>query len=686
MRLKNTYRFSPVVSCGDLPWAEDLFHVPFDQIPRNKKERTKFVEEGGYLIDHDWWKKQYDRCINGYTVEDAIEPGGDAIRDGIDCIWKHNDCWLEDYDITIKDKSVHISGRYYFYLNFWWIYGLEQGGKVKKIIHPRFIDIDFLFDLRSQNMFRYECDSQELKGRQTGFSEKLAGMWLGYNYTFIPASVNLIVAGLQEDADHTMENTVRGLDMMINTQFYIERKRGGDSKDTIISVNGSQVRSQTAKDKPQTLSRYAPTFVLYEEVGKGKKGWSLEVEKFVRPSIHAEGIKTGYQIYIGTGGDVEEGVYDLEQRYFKPDYYNILSFKRRHTQEYNDSFGKVGAITPKWMFLITDKDGNSLRKESIAKLEKDAPTNDEDKYRYWSQHPVYDHHIFMTSSGGFFGKDIIMQLNKRKIELKNMSQLQIERRGRLEPIDPLNLFKGVRFVDDNDNSWITIIEEPEIDKDGKVYANLYKAGTDSYDRDEAETSASKGALTIRKMFRQGQDSPHFNTYVATIVERPKTSEGGAEKFYYHTVLACIYYGCRNNIEYGANNMRIFDYYMKNGFEVLLQDRPDIAFAGQIKKSVVSNRYGTDASLKHQGLAILKNTLTPDFIDRMFILAQVEAFSRFILDKDYNCDITMSAMEAEVLAKDEQMHVVFSISETMNNKRMGVRVFQKENGRILQKII
>jgi len=224
------------------------------------------------------------------------------------------------------------------------------------------------------------------------------------------------------------------------------------------------------------------------------------------------------------------------------------------------------------------------------------------------------------------------------------------------------------------------------DKDGKVFANLYKAGTDSYDRDEAETSASKGALTIRKMFRQGQDSPHFNTYVATIVERPKTSEGGAEKFYYHTVLACIYYGCRNNIEYGANNMRIFDYYMKNGFEVLLQDRPDIAFAGQIKKSVVSNRYGTDASLKHQGLAILKNTLTPDFIDRMFILAQVEAFSRFVIDKDYKCDITMSAMEAEVLAKDEQMHVVLSISETMNNKRMGVRVFQKENGRILQKII
>jgi len=1080
IKFKNSYRFSPVITMGDLPWDEDLFHVSFDQIPKNKKERTKFVEDGGYLIDHDWWKKQYDRCINGYTVEDAIEPGGDAIRDGIDCIWKHNDCWLEDYDITIKNRSVHISGRLYFYLNFWWIYGLEKNSKIKKIIRPRFIDVDYLVDLMGQNMFRYELDTQLLKGRQIGASEKLAGMWLGYNYTFLAASVNLIVAGEQKDADHTMENTIRGLDMLINTQFYLERKRGGDNQETIISVNGSQVRAQTAKDKPQTLSRYAPTFVLYEEIGKGKKKWSLDVEKYVLPSIHTEGKKTGYQFFVGTGGEVEEGVYDLEERYFKPEKYGILSVKRRHTQEYNDSFGKVGTFIPKWMFLITDKDGNSLRKESISELEKKAPTSDEDKYKYWSQHPIYDHHVFMTTSGGYFGKDIIIQLNKRKIELKNMSELQIERRGRLEPIDPLNLFKGIKFVEDKDHWWITIIEEPEIDKEGKVYANLYKAGClipgemvmtnnglkhvenvmiddklinesgnyvdikkffkrdvddisiykfkmsntyrtnavteehpilitkpkfnwngtikeesfdfkyieaknvnigdwtripnlynksvdldidglwdngvyridrqivnplllsdfwwfvglwlgdgycqlngddisisfnsketeyinrlesiiknvfnrrlnkrerngatectfsfqqlnvfitynfgkyangklipewvkyisnknkyqlllgyfnsdgcvykhpkgyfsvsyvsinlellesiqdimfsvgivsnlcrlrdesehiirnitiktkkcyqlrlghcdtllfidklncindtkfkkmdfvdiiktrkrpkedcfisedgnyiyfkikeinkynysglvynfecdtntyighhigwhncDSYDRDEAETSASKGAMTIRKMFRQGQDSPHFNTYCALIVERPKTSEGGAEKFYYHTVLTCIYYGCRNNIEYGANNMRIFDYYIKNGFEVLLQDRPDIAFAGQIKRSVISNRYGTDASLKHQGLAILKNTLTPEFINRMFILSQVEAFSRFVIDKDYNCDITMSAMEAEVLAKDEQMHVVFSISDNINNRRMGMRVFQKEGGRILQKII
>lgn len=1068
MKFIDSYRFAPVVFCGDIPWKEDLFHVPWEDVPRNKKDRTKFIKENDIIIDYDWWKKQADRCRNGYTVENAIEKGGDSIRDGIECVWKHNDCFLEDYDITIKDKSVHISGRYYFYLNFWWIYGLEKNGTVKKIIHPRFLDMDFLFDLRGKLMYLLEKDSQELKARQLGFSEKTAGMWLAWNYTFLPASVNLIVAGLQEDADHTMENTIRGLDMLINTQFYLDRKRGGDSRDTIISINGSQVRSQTAKDKPETLSRYcfgkdtkvrmyngsikkiqnikvndllmgidsskrkvlsthngtdimyrissekiepftcnsnhllyfyhkpgrvyinkreekeygqnnfknkktiriddthflmraedfyntsktfkrrcfiekcggiqykkknllidpyfiglwlgdgekgslrltvnkeeqgiidylnyfafshchdlkieetryfdfigrcskasrysivyrdrsgrsfkkrksylleefrnlgilnnkfipnkylyssredrlqllaglidtdgwkcktkdgfehysisqidkhliyqikelveslgfyanvsdgkdngyvngykgkpiydmyisgngihnipvrltkkkitkyeykqnpllssikieklekdeyygisidkdqlfllndytvvhnSPTFVLYEEIGKGKKGWSLEVQRYVRPSTYTEGKKTAFSIYIGTGGDVENGVYDLEQRYFKPQDHDILQFKRRHTQEYNESYGKVGSITPKWMFLITDKDGNSLRQQSIKKLEDDCPIGDEARYTYWSQHAIFDHHIFMTQSGGYFGKDIVISLNQRKIEIKNRQELQIERKGILEPIDPTNVWKGVRFVDKQDGWWIKIIEEPEIDTAGKPYANLYKAGIDSYDRDEALTSASKGAFHVRKMYRKGQESPHYNTFVASIVERPKTSEGGAEKFYYHTILGCIYYGCRANVEYGANNMRIFDYYIKNGFEVLLKERPEIAFAGQIKRSMISNRYGTDESLKHQGLAILKNSLTPEFINRMFLLDQIEAFSRFKLDKDYNCDITMSSMEAEIIAKDEEMYVVFSQVEQNKNKTKGLRVFEMDsNGRLMQKII
>jgi len=687
MIFKDTRRLSPVIYEGDLPHEYDPFHKKPDEIPTSAKERTEFLLDNKLFPDILWWRKQYDRCINGYTIDDGIDKGGDAIRDGIECLWKGDSCYFNDYDIWLHEKRLYISGRYYFYLNFWPIYGLEWGGKVKKIIKPRFLDMDFLFDMRMRNMYRYELDNQETKGRQLGYSEKLAGMYMGWNYTFIPASVNLIVAGLQEDADHTMENVVRGLDALINTQFYKQRIRGGNSSSKIQAKDDSQVRSQTAKDKPQTLSRYAPTAVLYEEVGKGKKGWSLEVEGYVRPSLYAEGKKTGWQVWIGTGGKgMEEGVYDLEKRYFDPDKHNILKFPRRHTKEKQYETSMVGAMTPKWMFQVVDIDGNSSREKGIAKLEKAAEgLRDEALYNYWTQHPIYDDSIFMTSTSGYFGKDIILALNMRKIQIRNNRELQIVKRGRLKPKNPKKPFEGVEFVHDEDNWWISIIEEPEKDSQGNVFVNLYKAGTDSYDQDEAETSASEGAFIVEKMFRQGQQSAFYNQTVAMIKERPKTSEGGAELFFYHTVLACIYYRAQNNIEH--SKIRIFDYYIKNGFEVLLKERPEMAFAGMIKKSQVSNKYGTDGSLKIPGLSILKNRLTPEYIQRMYFIEQIDALSRFKLKTSsggaYNCDITMATMEAAIIAKDEEAMVVVSSAE---KKRDTYIVFENVNGRLVQKVI
>lgn len=689
MLFVDSKRLAPVINEKDLPHEYDLYHFGWDEIPRSRKERTEFIKDNGIIIDYDWWRKQADRCRNGYEVENAIIKGGDCIRDGIECIWTHDDCYLEDYDYTIKNKKLWISGRLYFYLNFWKIYGLKKGDEFKTVISPYFVDMDWLFSMRLQNMFRYDKDGQELKARQLGFSEKIAGMFLAYNYTFHRASVNLIVAGLQEDADHTMENCVRGLDMLANTQFYLDRKRGGDSQSKVISVTDSQIRSQTAKDKPETLSRYSPTAVVYEEIGKGKKKWSLDVAGYVKPSIYTQGKKTGWQIFIGTGGDMENGVYDLEERHFNPEEYNILQFKRRHARNPDEINSMVSHVTPKWMFRIIDKDGNSMRRESIYEIEKEGELlTGEKKYNFMTQHAIYDDDIFMTNMAGFFGKDVVLDLNRRKIELKNNRELQITRKGRLVFKDPANPFKGLDFIEDNDDWWLEIVEEPETDVEGKPYANLYKAGTDSYDQPEAATSASEGACVVRKGFRQGQDSPHFNTFVALIMERPKVSEGGNELFYLHTAMVTLWYGTKNNIEH--SKILIIQWYINNGFEILLKERPELAFIGQIKKSQLVNKYGTDGSLKAPGLAILKQDLTPEFIGRMYLLRIIEAWSKFkylIGDKKYNCDITMATMEAAIMAKDEEMIAVFSVAERKrkDNKR-GLRVFKRVNGRIVEAIV
>ena len=245
----------------------------------------------------------------------------------------------------------------------------------------------------------------------------------------------------------------------------------------------------------------------------------------------------------------------------------------------------------------------------------------------------------------------------------------------------------MEFVDDEENGWIEILEEPkqfEHDTDDRPYEGLYWGGTDSYDQDEAATSSSKGAMVIRKAFRKDSKSPFYVTPVGLIVERPTTAQGGAELFYMHTIYACIYFGCTNNIEY--SNLRIFDFYKNKGFSALLEERPQLAFAGKILESKAQNQFGTDKVLKPHILAISKDVLTPEYIDNLYFLRIIQALIDFKYDPKYNCDITMAFAESEVNAKEHLFYVV-TPKESSNSTILGMAVYREDrNGEIIQAYI
>jgi hypothetical protein len=679
MRFTNTRQFSPVAFGDDLPHDEDYYFKP----PHNIHK--EFLSSGNYNIDEAWWARQEDRCKNGFTVKNFIEKGGDFLIDGEDVIWYGNDVYIPLYDLLIKDNTFDISGRFYFYLNFWPIYGLAKNKSIKSIIKPRFTAMDFFFFHRLEMMFMQSKDGQELKGRQEGFSEKVGGGVLGWNFSFVPASQNIVVAGEQVDADKTFDNAMRGLDYIKNTQFYKER-------DITRTVNGgllhakyflSEIRALTARDKPQSLSRFSPYFVIHEEIGKGKKGWSKEVSKFVSPSQFAEGKKTGWQLYIGTGGDMDEGGADLEDRHYDPEEYDILTFQNVFEKEkIKDSV--VGHFTGKDWFHFIDDHGNPLREKSRKDIDKKvADAHIKERHIIRSQWAYYASDALMRSSIGYFGQEIIEALQRQKRKILSDRSEQITRVGRLVPKNPLNLWEGIDFVIDEENGFIEILEEPELDENGKPYPGLYKGGTDSYDQDEAETSTSKGSMVIRKTYRQNSPSPIYVTPVALIFERPSVAEGGAELFFMHTIYACIYYGTTNNIEY--SNIRIFDFYKNNGFAVLLEQRPQLAFAGKIYDSKLQNQYGTDKVLKPHVLAILKDRLIPEYINNLRIIRIIEALSKFKFNKNYNCDITMAMAEAEVHAKEYEHYVVKSTTED-KTKIKGILVYKRINGELQQQII
>lgn len=674
MKFLNSDRFAPVVNYEDQPWIDDYFHL-------NPEEITKdFLLKGLYDIDEEWWHKQDQRCRNGYTVENCIDYGGDVYVDEIDAFWNDslvndryvksidyiippNSCYIPMYDLLILNRTLTISGRHYFYLNFGKIYALDNSKNKKDITSeyedikglnaPIFTDVDWGFFTRINNMFRFKKDTSEAKTRQLGYSQKSGIGLLAYNFTFIPHSVSIVAGGMSDDADNTFAICREFTENIKNTQFYKAKKRGGDRDGFIQGLNsGSKVYSISCKDNTQALSRLTPFMTILEEEGKWRKGLVSDVVQFNKAAQKAQGKKTGFNVHIGTGGDMELGAADLEDMHYHPVENGLLSYRNKWERDDTCIEGLSGHFTPGWQFKIIDKDGNSLKAPSVKFLEDELaliPTRETKKrYIYTTQHALYAADAFMISSGGFFGENIVRMVNERKAYIVTHVSEQVEKVGRLEWKDPKHPLMGCRFENDENGS-IHIFEEPEIDSNGIPFINLYKAGTDSYDQDESQTSLSKGDIRILKGFLNANTSYH--KFVAKCTDRPATAQGGKDIWYENTAKLCVYYNANNLVEF--SKILIIEWYITHNFESLLKERPGLAIASFINKSKSVNRYGIDTSTKLHWLTKYRKFLEiPENIESMDDVEQLTSIAKFRLDPKYNCDTTIASSLAIVCLEDD----------------------------------
>lgn len=623
----NTRRFSPVI------------YDPSESMPdRDNPEYDA------------WWIEQYRRCIKGYIVPNATKRG----------------------------HSIWIPGRFYFYLNFWKINAKLDGVNRKGLRNPRFTSLDYFKFMAIETMFMDLVDQAFGKARQKGFSEYVASN-LGYNFIFIPGSINVIVAGMSDYSEHTMENTIRGLNELAVTEFakrrkpdradmvramYTEKQEITDSDGlgtgTFVTVTkgyGSEIHCLTAKDNPQAVSRLTPFFIVYEEVGKWAKDLLIETMKFVRPSLYAEGVKTGWQVLIGTGGDMDESVADVQKIMYHPEKYNMKAYRNIFEEDMSVTTGNVGCFIPGYLFELIDDDGNDLVDESIQFI-LEGRKNQSD----CTQKPLYLSEMFMINSGGYFGKDIVEQINLRKRFILNHKELQVEQRGELDWIEPLDWNKGVKWTPSPDGQFI-ILEHPEKDMGGGDYYNLYNGATDSYDKDESESSESKGSITIWKNYLNANHT--YRMWVARLTQRPSIEEGGSPKFYENTIKLLIYYGSPQNlIEY--SNVLIFDYYKRWGFEHLLKERPSLIVAQHVKDPKANQKYGIEQSFIPHALKMLKEELRADnyaLIHRCYDIEMLERFAKFRTTAGYNCDITICcALNIAAATEDREVEVYSDLDD------------------------
>lgn len=708
MQFKNTYRFNPVIYENDMPWEFDPFHLGHEEVPETEVQRKKFFDEHDLEPDAEWWYKQNERCLKGYSVKNAIEPGGDYFVDEQDAFWNDskkysrflkefdnyeippNSVYLPEYDKLLRNNILTITNRHYFYLNFWNIYALvkDKDGNLlkpeKDLTSPRFTDIDLGFFWRIELAHKKNLDQSEAKSRQKGYSSKIGGGVIGFNYTFVGNSQNIIAGGMSDDADKTFRDFKNGIQMLTNTQFHKIRSKSQDDFYKAL-YSGAEVHSISCKDNSQAISRFTPYCVVYEEIGKWKKGLIKDAVEFVNVSLRAEGHKSGWSIFIGTGGNMDLGAADLENMHYNPNKNNLLAFRNKWEEEEMPVNAVSGHFTPDWSYRIIDKDGNSLKEASLIQWEKDYEKKDADKrIIFRSQQARYAADAFLSKGGGYFDEVVINGLNTIKSTIRKHPELQTTKIGKLEweykkDSKGKKQVIGIHFIADEDGEFV-INEHPKIDPStGRPFSGLYKSGIDSYDQDEAQTSTSKLAVRVFKTKLRGDDIA--NTFVAGILIRPDTIEGGSAKAYEAAAKLCYYYNSVALIEY--SKIRIFDWFTKHGFEGYLKLRPDYVIAGWVDNPRTSNRYGIDGSTKHNWLAELNDYLRDNW-EKMRDVDQITNFIRFKLDKNYNCDDTIASALCIVHWIDDNMEEIDNRTrkkeEIDNSWNHGFKI---KNGNIVQ---
>lgn len=625
------------------------------------------------------------------VIKEGIPPESSVY---FDSFWEENRAYILD-GYSIGDQKI--TGDHYWYLNFWKIRGLDYNTGRKGIISPRFLDLDYEYFHVIDKARKLGKNVVAVKARQKGFTEKHAAIG-GKEFSFFRASQTVFIAGTEFYSDMLFNSCIRGLDDLHNTEFYkrrmpdrndytmasfideVEDEEGNITK--VAKGYMSEIYKITAKNNPQAASSRSPSLIVFEE--SGVFPGVIATYGFVSPSLTSEAKATGMAIFVGTGGVMGKGSEELEYIYYNPHEFNCLTFD---LSEFDESVPvgtkQVGYFCPAWKYRIIDANGNSLKAPSIQAV-MDARLKVKGKqteYETIIADPLIPSESFLIQGGGFFGEAVAVLLNRRKVELnQNPAMTEFVERGKLEWVyDNKGNIVDVKFVQDA-SGMVLIFEHPEWRKnikEGDTYtpiSKMYKAGTDSYDRDEANTSKSKGATMISKDFVNANYTHGF--WVARLIERPEE----AESFYENSAKMCFYYHAMNLIEY--SNLRIFDWYKRNGFEELLRERPEFVLSSWIKQSKVENRYGIDPATKIHWLGLLKKKLLdPEFVKRIYDVEVVNAFLKFKLDPKYNCDITIAAALTAVQEQEDKEFVEHGTPRE-EQKKLLVK-YKTVNGRMIK---
>ena len=451
----------------------------------------------------EYWAKETDRCINGF-----------------------------------KPKGMKkISGKYYFYLNYYKILGNDgTSGNRKTLIHPWYRTMDHeYFD--TIELCKEEGKGMiVIKARDKGFSYMNSGA-VAHEYTFFPFNDVGVAAGLQVTADAFFDKTRKGLNgihpnfkhsVLKDTDGIMRSGYKQKNKDGKWEIGGyqSNIICRTM-DNPEVFKGERVSLMIFEEAGEFKK------------------LKNAYMSSKACfmDGDIQFVFIPASKAY-----YGFFDIK---TGEENEKGAREK--------LIEDR-------EDIQK------SGDNEAYNLHIQnYPLTIEEAFLNTHSARFDISLLNAQRSRILASKDFRS-QIQRGyldwelGEQEPT--------VRWKPHPEGPY-KILAHPELE-----YKHLDIGGIDSYDQDEAGASDSLGSAIIYRRFAN-TDIPS-DYVIAEYTDRPKKKED----FWDGCLKLAVYYNAKMLVEY--TKIGILDYFKRMNALKYLKEKPESAHNPGTK---TRNRYG-----------------------------------------------------------------------------------------------
>ena len=626
----------------------DFDPTPFNELAQIYDRTGSYTE---YPADskpyNDFWREQYKRCTEGYTV-----------------------------------GKYRITGDHYFFLNFYRMEVISEGargGAGRNEKFPTFLAKQYEFFHYVEMAERLHKDVAILKARGIGLSEIVACLAVrpyitnrGYRSLLTCAAEGKLTplkTKCWKQLNWLDMNTNGGMRHLRQKVNNADTKRASQVTPDGVEYGWMSEIDSVIADTSDKIRGDRVDRLIYEEAGSNKyltKSWIQG-----NALVELGGYHFGTRIALGTGGD-DMALEGLSNIFAKPEGYNVLPYKNYDTEDRKPQL--TAFFIPAHKFSLREEflDTRGVtQSEEFKKFyeEERKKLSGKDLLDYCAEHCFIPNEALYKQGENIFDSiaiaDRLTQIRIFKAGLKpEYVSLLWDRSG-----DTPDLTK-VKVIN-NPNSKIAIYERPLRDEDGLVLKNLYVAGIDSIDQGSGDSSTSTDVsdfcIVIKKRIYGLQEAK----YVAIYKDRPRD----IREAYDVAMKLLVWYNCKALLEH--TKISIVTYFKEKKKDSLFMKRP-ASTLGDMKRgnSQMIGVPATEAIIKH-GLELINNFVN-DYCYSIDIDEMLEQLLKYSWENKRKFDI-IAAMEMAEIGDEELMNIRPAAQDKLAKEWENIGWFTNEKG-------